>query len=747
MKKQFIKSIIALLCLSLVFTLCPFTPMVSAKTVHKTLAFDKKIENKENFEKGEMKNLKIVEKDGKIEMSLMAGKNGEYISPVVKAPFEALHIGLHWNEELFDGSLIEAYARTSNDGANFSEWVKVNIERDMGRDGMAEEETFASLVGTKRAAFAQAKIEFISEKGISPKLKTLTFTFLNSGEESKQIVKELSLAPFGIAALNETVQKTSPNGKSINVITREGWDADESLRFLDDGTENWTRSYHGTRKLIIHHTAGSESNGETDLEKNKETVRSIYRYHAIDRGWGDIGYNALVDAAGNIYEGRYGTHDLAFRSPDPNPNQVMVLDVEGAHAASYNSGSFGVSALGNFENFDVPEDQLLGIKNVLAFVADSRGIDPQGKSDFLRYDDSWHYDLNNVVGHKDVGATACPGILNDYLEDIKIYINSTTLQNIMLSSISSIELGTVIFDWSFPEAVEYQYALEKVLKMPEDQPWKTAWLNPENPDMITTSDESVAFNMYGLEDEANYVFYVMAINENGDPISSASHVNFKNEYSVIVDNLDSNTNIIGSGWATSTNVSGFYATNYFVHSRGVGANVFEWLPDLPNDGNYDVYVWYTSGFDRARNAPYTIVHEYANSSISNKTILVDQKINGGKWVMLDTLYFEVGDFVKIQLSDDANRYVIADAVKFTLNKAEENQCDEGEIFCDGACIVPVCVLASDCNDDDANTTDICVNSGTCEAACEYTSIPDAICGNKDCEEGEDWYNCPRDCKR
>jgi len=67
MKKHFIKSIIVLLCLSLVFTLCPFTPTVSAKTVYKTLAFDKKIESRKNFGKGEMRNLKMVEKNGKIE--------------------------------------------------------------------------------------------------------------------------------------------------------------------------------------------------------------------------------------------------------------------------------------------------------------------------------------------------------------------------------------------------------------------------------------------------------------------------------------------------------------------------------------------------------------------------------------------------------------------------------------------------------------------------------------------------------
>ena len=35
-------------------------------------------------------------------------------------------------------------------------------------------------------------------------------------------------------------------------------------------------------------------------------LRAIYQYHAVSRGWGDIGYNYIIGQRGQIYEGRAG---------------------------------------------------------------------------------------------------------------------------------------------------------------------------------------------------------------------------------------------------------------------------------------------------------------------------------------------------------------------------------------------------------------------------------------------------------
>lgn len=537
-----------LVCLSLILGLTSFSPTVSAKTNYKTLAYDKKLETAQDFEKGEFKNVKIKETAEGIELGSSDSETGEYTTPVIQAPFGATHIGLHWKEKVARENLIAAYIRTSNDGENFSEWIKTTVEADEGRDDKKNEEVFAALVGTEKANFAQAKIEFIPIEGISPKLKSLTFTFINSGEESKQITKKLSLAPSSTAE-GVGVLKTSPNGQNINVISREDWGADESYRLYPDSSESWPRSYHGTRKIVVHHTAGASSNGVTDLESNKTTVRAIYYYHAVTQDWGDIGYNALVDAAGNVYEGRYGTHGTEIFRSSPTPEQVMTLDVEAGHASSYNSGSFGVSAMGDFTSFDVPTAQLAGLKSVLAYVADSRGINTQGNSDFLRYDGTWHNGLNNVIAHRDVSATACPGDrLYALMTSIKTDVDnlpgmlsnlsgfSATINSVPISG-TSVGSGTIDFSWStFSGASQYQYVLERVFGtpgLPDGEPWENAWLIPENGNMQTTANTSVQVDSDTLQINSNYVFYVRALDANGAPISTTKHVNFKRNSSVL----------------------------------------------------------------------------------------------------------------------------------------------------------------------------------------------------------------------
>lgn len=55
-------------------------------------------------------------------------------------------------------------------------------------------------------------------------------------------------------------------------------------------------------RIIVHHTAENNPNGKDDLT----LIRGIYYYHAVVRGWGDIGYNYLIGQRGKIYEGRAG---------------------------------------------------------------------------------------------------------------------------------------------------------------------------------------------------------------------------------------------------------------------------------------------------------------------------------------------------------------------------------------------------------------------------------------------------------
>jgi hypothetical protein len=115
-----------------------------------------------------------------------------------------------------------------------------------------------------------------------------------------------------------------------DIITRAQWGADESIR-------TWDPEYAPTIKAAtLHHTADRNSYTAAEVPG---MLRAIYAYHAQTRGWGDIGYNVIVDKFGRIFEGRYGG---------------LSSTVIGAHAGGFNYGTFGVSMLGNYSEVDHP---------------------------------------------------------------------------------------------------------------------------------------------------------------------------------------------------------------------------------------------------------------------------------------------------------------------------------------------------------------------------------------------------------
>lgn len=144
------------------------------------------------------------------------------------------------------------------------------------------------------------------------------------------------------------------------------------------------------RKIVIHHTDSEvrDLNGDfkTDTQDFAAMMRAIYRFHTFTRGWGDIGYNYVIDPLGNIYEGRFGG------------DRVIA-----AHAQCFNNGSLGISVIGDYQNTSVPEPALNSLIRLVSQKAQQYGIDPQANSIFRGKD------LPNILGHRDVRPTSCPG--------------------------------------------------------------------------------------------------------------------------------------------------------------------------------------------------------------------------------------------------------------------------------------------------------------------------------------------------
>jgi len=185
------------------------------------------------------------------------------------------------------------------------------------------------------------------------------------------------------------------------IIPRSGWGADESLRFDASGQETWPPEFSPMQKAIVHHTAGR--NGDPNPAA---TIRAIYWAKAISRGYGDIGYNFLIDEQGRIYEGR---HSRAYAPGEsPTGEDLAGNVVRGVHARNNNYGTVGIALLGNFQHRQPTTAARVALERLLAWKLERHGLDPLGGSVYnsLLGPTKWLY---NISGHRNVDATACPG--------------------------------------------------------------------------------------------------------------------------------------------------------------------------------------------------------------------------------------------------------------------------------------------------------------------------------------------------
>lgn len=89
----------------------------------------------------------------------------------------------------------------------------------------------------------------------------------------------------------------------------------------------------------------------------------------------------------------------------------------------------------------------------------------------------------------------------------------------------------------------------------------------------------------------------------------------------------------------------------------------EWIPTIPQTGNYAVYVSYQTLPNSVSDAKYIVFHKGGATEFN-----VNQQIGGGTWVYLGTFEFDKGnnDYGMVVLSNESkeNGVVCADAVRF-----------------------------------------------------------------------------------
>jgi hypothetical protein len=174
------------------------------------------------------------------------------------------------------------------------------------------------------------------------------------------------------------------------IIMRAGWHADESIRRKNP------RIAPALKLAIVHHTATTNA---YSCAQSASIVRGIEVYHVKGNGWDDIGYNFLVDACGQVFEGRWGG---------------IERNVIGAHSGGFNSGTAGVSMIGNFERVAPSQAQQDALVKLLAWRLDVGHVDPRSTVAFVsggngKFRAGRSVLLRAISAHRDTYLTACPG--------------------------------------------------------------------------------------------------------------------------------------------------------------------------------------------------------------------------------------------------------------------------------------------------------------------------------------------------
>lgn len=184
------------------------------------------------------------------------------------------------------------------------------------------------------------------------------------------------------------------------ILPRSVWDNTSALTALMTWVPDKNASpsdYQPVERIIIHDTGCDIVNPTCNNNQNPvATIQAMYRYHAVTRGWGDIGYNYIIDQQGRIYEGRYGG----------NGSRGAHVFVDKTRD-NFNFGTIGITVLGNYGKIQPPEAVYQSLSRLVGWLAATNNLDAQG----TRSSSVWNlvtsefsslYSGPIVVGHKDV---------------------------------------------------------------------------------------------------------------------------------------------------------------------------------------------------------------------------------------------------------------------------------------------------------------------------------------------------------
>src|SRR5438093_6832346 len=321
-----------------------------------------------------------------------------FSSPTVAAGQLFDRVGVHWVAAPGAQDSFYVELRTSADALSWSDWDLLSADEDMAN--LDTNEWYASpQLAVDSARFAQYRVWLTDGNPASVKRVGITFmdvNDLNAGPVAR-FVNDIAGAAKDIARSFTEPAQAAAAINPTRILGRSDWAADEKLM-------QWIPRYpQRVQKAVVHHTVTDDGgNGQVAA-----AIRAIYYYHAVTRGWGDIGYSYLVDKYGNVWTGRQGGDNT-----------------EAGHAYGWNKGSIGIAAIGTYSVTPPTPARVASIANISAMTFTRFGVQPYGADPFVHQeqarDGTWVNVTSsppNVQGHRDCnyiqsqygGQTACPG--------------------------------------------------------------------------------------------------------------------------------------------------------------------------------------------------------------------------------------------------------------------------------------------------------------------------------------------------
>jgi N-acetylmuramoyl-L-alanine amidase len=292
-----------------------------------------------------------------------------WISPAIDAPDRFDLVGVA-------GELRNVQIRARDDEGRWSEWVEQEDGTPIYVGGADQAQV--------RAAFKpRGRVHFVNVSGTA------------GGFADRLLVSARRAVNTAFISFASTPVARALAPKPT-IVSRAGWGAD----LPTGGCPPRRPPEYGTvQAAVIHHTVNANT---YTPEEAPSIVLGICRFHVYANGWNDIGYNALVDRYGTLYEGRAG----GLKSP-----------VVGAQAQGFNAQTTSIASIGDYTSeLPTPETQ----RSIIQFLAWKMAVNraypvttavqltSAGGSE-SRYPAGSIVTVPRIIGHTTLGVTACPG--------------------------------------------------------------------------------------------------------------------------------------------------------------------------------------------------------------------------------------------------------------------------------------------------------------------------------------------------